>query len=302
MPEVIRVSHSAIRQNISCPRKRFFEGNLRLFPETGSIAMRYGSGFHKGMEEYYKSGKDVTKAMEAVVAFWQKPTVQIFNEDYRNLESLLTSIGVYDTQFRDDPEVVVGVPEGKNVTRILLTDEEKEHFGDIEVDFVVVLDLILGIDGMNWVVDFKTTSVALAYMASRLRRMPQLMGYQFDAQQNYENIVGTMVYYHQLKATKSRKTGEYGANTTDFMKFPQIYSQKDYKDWRKYVIWNAFKLKKAAEADYPPNYNSCYEFNAHCPYLGLCDYPKWSPERFLEMDGYVVVPDEREENNGEGST
>ena len=289
----IRVSHSAIRTLASCPRKVLFEREMRLFPVNGSIAMRYGSGFHKGMEHYYKNGKNVALAMEAAAEFWQKPTVQEFAEDYRNLESLLTSIALYHEQYQTDVETVSGVPENKITIILSLTDDEKVAYGDIEVEFVAVIDLLLNIDGMQWVVDFKTTSIDLAYMASRMRKMPQLMGYQFVAKDKFQDINGCMVYYHQLKASKSRKTGLYGDIKTDFMKFPMIFSNKDYADWRKYVIWNAFIYQSAANADYPPNYNSCYEFNQHCPYLPLCDYPKWNPDKFLEMDGFVVVPDER---------
>jgi hypothetical protein len=297
MTEIIRSSHSTIRGLNSCPRLLLFEKEMRLYPVTGSTAMRYGSGFHAGMEGYYRNGKDIQKALEASAAFWQKPTVQVFEDDYRNLESLLNSIMTYHEQYQHDNEIVFGVPEAKTITQILLTDEEKSYYGDIAVDFVVVIDLLLEIDSLIWVVDFKTTSVDLAYMASRLRKMPQLMGYQFTAQDNYKNITGTMVYYHQLKASKSRKTGLYGDLKTDFMKFPQIYSNSDHADWRKYVIWNAFKLQKAKQAGYPPNYNSCYEFNRQCPYLPLCDYPRWDLDKFKEMDGFVIVPDEREAVN-----
>ena len=101
MPSTIRVSHSAIRKLISCPRKVFFSDELRLFPVNGSIAMRYGSGFHAGMEGYYSNGKDITKGMQAAADYWKKPTKQIFNEDYRNLESLITSIILYDEQYKN---------------------------------------------------------------------------------------------------------------------------------------------------------------------------------------------------------
>lgn len=294
MTQAIRISHSTIRQLLSCPRKFLFQNELRLFPTTGSIAIRYGSGFHKGMEAYYKNKKDLFEAIKAVAAFWQKPTVQTFEDDYRNLESLLNSITLYHEQYQNDNEDLAAIPENKIITKIALTEEEKNHYGDIEVDFVIVIDLMLSVDGLLWVVDFKTTSVDLPYMASRMRKMSQLMGYQFCAQDHFQSINGCMVYYHQLKATKSRKTGLYGDIKTDFMKFPMIFNQQDYKNWRQYVIWNAYQLNLAKKVGYPPNYNNCYEFNKSCPYLPLCDYPKWDIERFLTMDGFVVVPDERE--------
>ena len=294
MSIVIRTSHSTNRTLHSCPRKILFEKELRLFPVNGSIAMRYGSGYHAGKEAYYKNNKNILKAIEAVVEFWQKPTKQTFQEDYRNLESLITSLTLYHEQYKDDGEIVIDTPEKKITTTILLTDKEKDCFGDMEVEFVVVIDLILEVDSLKWVVDFKTTAVDLPYMASRMRKMAQLMGYQFTAQQNFTGINGCMVYYHQLKASKSRKTGLYGEMKTDFMKFPMIFSNQDYADWRRYVIWGAYNLMKAKEAGYPPNFNSCYEFNRHCEYLPLCDYPRWDIDKFLQMDGFVVVPDERE--------
>ncbi len=294
MTERIRTSHSTSTTLNQCPRKLLFEKEMRLFPEYGSIAMRYGSGFHKGMEHYYKNGKNLLKGIEAAAEFWSKPTVQKYSDDYRNMESLLNSITLYHEQYQNDNEVVCGNPENKITTIISLTDKEKEIYGDIEIEFVVVIDLVLTVDGMNWVVDFKTTSTGLSYMAAKLKKMVQLMGYQFIGQQNLNNVVGTMVYYHQLKATKSRKTGEYGATTTDFMKFPQIYSQQDYENWRRHIIWNGFKLKKAKEAGYPPDFSHCFDFNSTCPYMPLCDHPKWDLERFKEMDGFVIVPDERE--------
>jgi hypothetical protein len=247
------------------------------------------------MEAYYSNGKDINKAIEAAAEYWQKPTVQIFVEDYRTLENLLSSLLTYHQMFGRDNEEVVGVPEKKMIAKILLTDEEKSHYGDISVDFVVVIDLVTSLEGMIWIKDFKTTSVDLPYMASRLRRMPQLMGYQFVAQEHITEVSGTMVSYHQLKATKSRKTGLYGELKTDFMNFPMIYVSSEYDNWRTYVIYNASKFHIAAKAGFPPNYLSCYEFNKSCPYLPLCESPKWDIERFMSVDGFVVVPDEREE-------
>lgn len=295
MEETIRISHSTTKQMISCPRKILFEKELKLYPVHGSIAMRYGSGFHKGMEHYYKNNKNLLTAIEEAVKFWQKPTKQIYDDDYRNLESLLSSLTLYHEQYQNDNEIIAAVPEHKITTIIPLTDKEKIHLGEIQVEFVVVIDLILSVDGLLWVVDFKTTSVELGYMASKLRKMVQLMGYQFVAQDHFEGINGCMVYYHQLKAAKSRTTGLYGATKTDFMKFPMIFSRQDYEDWRKYIIWNAFQLQKVKQMGYPPNFNSCYEFNSQCPYMPLCNYPKWDLDKFMEMDGFVVVPDEREE-------
>jgi len=292
MTEVIRVSHSAITKNNQCPRKAFFE-NIRLFPEYGSIAMRYGSGFHKGMECYYRNNKDLLKGIEGAAEFWQKPTIQQFHEDYRNLQSLINSISLYHDQYRNDEEEVFGSPEEKIYIIIELTDEEKQIYGDFKVEFISILDLMLKLDGMKWIVDFKTTSVNLDYMAAKLRKLIQLMGYQFSAREHYEGINGTLVYYHQLKATKSRKTGEYGSVTTDFRKFPQIFSERDYQYWRKYIIWNAFKIKKAQDSDYPAEYGSCFDFNSTCEYMPLCDHPRWDIDSFKEMNGFCIVPDDR---------
>lgn len=291
---IVRISHSTIKQLTSCPRKVLFEKELRLFPVNGSIAMRYGSGFHKGMEAYYKNGKSITHALEAAAEYWRKPTLQQYEEDYRNLESLLNSLMLYHDQYQNDNETVAGIPENKIVSRLSLTDEEKEIYGDFEVDFVIVIDLILTVEGMRWVVDFKTTSVELAYMASRMRKMVQLMGYQFVAHDHFSDVNGCLVYYHQLKATKSRTTGNYGAHKTDFMKFPMVFTRHEYTNWRAYVIWHAHQLKLAKAAGYPPNYNNCYEFSKSCPYLPLCEHPKWDTDRFMEMDGFVYVPEDTE--------
>ena len=297
MTKQIRISHSAIRQLTSCPRLTLFEKELRLYPVYGSIAMKYGSAYHAAMEAYYKSGKDLNAAIETAALYWSKPTIQDIQDDYRNLENLITSIVFYHERYQYDNTEIMGIQEHRIETELLLSEEEKDRYGDISVLFVAVIDLVLVIDGMKWVVDFKTTSVELPYLASRLRRMPQLMGYQFVGQDALKEISGTMIYYHQLKATKSRTTGLYGAPKIDFMPFPQIYSRKDYNDWRSYVIFKAFMLNKAKEAGYPPDFNACFEFNRSCPYLPLCDYPKWDLDRFMEMDGFVIVPDEREQNN-----
>lgn len=299
MSTVIRTSHSTIRNSLSCPRKQFFQDVLRLFPSMGSTALRYGSGYHKAMEAYYKNGKNLLLGIEAAAEYWKKPTLQTFNDDYRTLEALLTSLSLYHEQYGNDSEAVSGTPEKKTVTQLLLTDEEKDHYGDIEVHFVVVIDLILNVDGLQWVVDFKTTSVDLSYMASRMRKMVQLMGYQFVANRQLNDISGCLVYYHQLKASKSRKTGLYGDLTINFMKFPMIFSSHDYANWRKYVIYQAYMQKIAKDTGFPPNFNSCYEFNSACSYLPLCDYPKWDVDKFKEMEGFVVIPDERETANVE---
>jgi hypothetical protein len=288
-----------------CPRLTLFKEEMRLFSVNGSMDMRYGLAYHRGQEGYYKGGKDVTKGMEAAAEYWAKPTVQHYEDDYRTLEVLLTALMSYDERYRQDTEKMIGEPEQKVIATILLTDEEKSLYGDIEVRFVAVIDLMLELDGAQWVVDFKSTKSDLPYMASKLRKMAQLMGYQFVARSMYPNVTGCLVDYYQCKAVKSRSTGLYGPVKTDFMKFPMIFSSQDYKIWRQYIIWNAFKLNVAKKAGYPPEYGSCYAFNKTCDYLPLCDHPKWDLERFKETEGFVVVPDDREakeviEVKGEG--
>jgi hypothetical protein len=149
---------------------------------------------------------------------------------------------------------------------------------------------------MLWVVDFKTTSVDLPYIASRLRRTAQLIGYQFVAQLNIPSITGCMVYYHQLKATKSKSTGLYGAIKTDFMKWPMIFNKDEYNAWRKYIVFNAYQQHKGREAGFPPRFDQCYRFNKQCEYLPLCSSPKWDLDRFAEMDGFVVIPPQQDSN------
>jgi hypothetical protein len=295
MTETIRLSHSSGTQMNLCPRRVLFESKLRLFSINGDMSLRYGQGYHKAQEAYYKHGKNITKGLEAAVEFWNKPTKQIYDEaDYRNIQSLCTALMQYDERYRLDLEAMTGEPETKVIATILLTDEEKAIYGDIEVNFVEVIDLILEIDGCKWITDFKTTKSDLPYMASMLRKMVQLMGYHYVAQRLFPDVSGCLVDYHQIKAVKSRSTGFYGETKIDFMKFPMIFPSHDYKNWRRYVIWNAAKFRIAEKAGYPPEAGSCYAFNKTCPYLPLCEYPKWDIDRFMEMKGFVVVPDDRE--------
>jgi hypothetical protein len=293
--EPIRMSHSAINQGEQCPRKALFSRKLRLYPEIGSTAIRYGSGYHRGMEGYYSNDRNIVKAIEAAANYWKKPTIQKFLPDYRTLDNLLTSLGQYNDRYAADNVKVIGMPENTLTMEITLTKSEKTVYGAFSINFVVVIDLMLEIDGMIWVVDFKTTSVDLPYIVSKLRRLSQLMGYQFVAQDKIPEVTGTFCYYHQLKASKSKKTGEYGELTIDFLNSPQIFGSHDFNQWRQYVIWSTHKLLVAEKAGWPPEYASCYNFNRACEYLPLCDYPKWDIDRFMTMPGFVIVPDDREE-------
>jgi hypothetical protein len=284
----------------SCKRKYYWNDICGYKPDAGSSALRYGSTWHAFMEGYYsfiaKEGwekKDlaINAAVEMGKEKWDKKSAkQTFYPDYRTFEACAQSFIQYISFYHED-EKFMGIidTEKKFECPITLeTEEEIRLYSHLPpITFTGRLDLQAELNGMKWLVDFKTTGQGLATQGLRLNRSAQLLGYSYAG----EKVLGfrpegCLVSLHQLTARKSTKTGEYGSLTIDFLRVPQIFTPADIKEWKKSYLDTAKDFYNSIETNsWPMNFDSCYQFGA-CAFTRLCEQNK--PEGEIATEGYHI--------------
>lgn len=262
-----------------CDRKYMLTRICRLATEYGSGALRYGSTWHGFQEGYYKyiqengwDRKDIAieKAFIEGKKVWDiESSNQIFNNDYRTYENACISYTQYIGRYPTDPTTLKILHTEKNfeVSMGTITVQDKEY----EIIFYGKLDLGVEMMGRPWLFDHKTTGQTIDYMADRLKRSAQMMGYSWAGKSFDFNPEGMMVNYHQLSSRKSKVTGEWGKITCEFRRVPHIFNDYDLDQWELTTIHTARRMILAIlNEDFPQQYDACYQFGA-CQYSRICE-------------------------------
>lgn len=265
---------------VSCKRKWYWKNLRHLSPLTGSTALRYGKSWHAGQDAFYnsiknvgwkKNGEAVEAAIIAIKTEWDKCSAEeSFYDDYRTLENCIKSFLIYIGHFALD-EGNLTVVNTERAFKVLMRSEVSGcHYW-----FMGRIDTEVKLDGMNWILEHKTTGQPIDVQANRLSRSAQGMGYNYALKRLYadEEVApqGILMVLHHLSARKSKTTGQYGNPTIDFRRSPQIYSNYDLKEWKLSFDTVAEEIMTAIERNqFPQNHDSCFDFGS-CPFLGLCD-------------------------------
>ena len=284
----------------SCKRKYFWNDVCGYKPDQGSSALRYGSTWHAFMEGYYSYIKEhgwgkrdlaINAAVEKGKWKWDKESAkQTFLPDYRTFEACAQAFLQYITFYHDDDMFLEVIDtERKFECPITLdTPDEQRLYNHLPpITFTGRLDLQAEMNGMKWLVDFKTTGQSLSTQALRLNRSAQLLGYSYAG----ERVLGfrpegCMVSLALLSARKSVKTGEYGQLTMDFLRVPQIFTPADIQEWKMAYLDTANEfLFASVSKSWPMNFDSCYQFGA-CQFTKLCEQNKIPEE--TNTEGYHV--------------
>lgn len=265
---------------VSCKRKWYWKNVRHLSPLFGSTALRYGKSWHAGQDAFYNSilkegwkrnGSAVEEAILAIKAEWDKCTEkEQFYDDYRTLENCIKAFLVYIGHFALD-EGNLKVVNTERAFRVLM----QSTISGASYWFMGRIDTEVSLDGMNWIMEHKTTGQPIDVQANRLSRSAQGMGYNYALKRMYadDDIApqGILMVLHHLSARKSKTTGQYGQPTIDFRRSPQIYSNYDLVEWKSSFDTVAEEILDAQERGlFPQNHDSCFDFGS-CPYLGLCD-------------------------------
>jgi hypothetical protein len=299
----IRMDNTKRSTAEQCLRKFQLSHLLGLKSIFGSTALRYGSTWHKFMEGYYGTIKQVgwgcrDQAINTAILLGKKEwdgiteKQQYFN-DYRTFENCVTSFLQYIVHFEGDQAklVVIATEQTFALPVILETELELNLFDSLPpIIFTGKLDLQMELDGMQWINEFKSTGQALSIQGNRLYRSNQVIGYTYAGPRilNF-NPAGTLVTLHLLTSRKT-KDGTYGKITIDFARIPQVFNDDDLSKWKLSFLSTCKKVYHACKDNYfPCQFDSCFAYNRKCQFYGLCSqdanpmkYAEEIPEGFMQ--------------------
>ena len=285
-----------------CKAKYYLQHIKGLQPDYGSTALRYGSTWHAIQEGYYrwiiKNGwpKDHEEFMAALSSGltlgkekWDAETKKkTFIDDYRNFNTAVDAFQEYLTFFADD----------KNYMEILATESkfecpiEPENEAEDKllsklppIIFTGKIDLMLRMDHINWLLDFKTTGWILNQVITKANRSPQLLGYSYAANHTLDmEVDGCLGSFAYVGATKSKKTEDWGKVRLDYRRVPQVYTVGDIAAWKMSFIDTCREIQTATKEDlWVQSFDNCYQYG-RCSYLNLCN--QHVPFEDLNLEGY----------------
>lgn len=261
----------------TCPWKYYLTYICDLEPVIGSTSLRYGTCWHE-LQDIYSGAligveynqqnvqRAMTLAVNAAKARWEQESAgRDWYTDYRTLDNLILSFAMYVKHFNQD-HLFMKVTSTERVFNIPLTDLEGVPF-----IFAGKIDGEAKLSGINWNIEHKTTSQAIYMQEKRLNRSAQFIGYTFAGQQEGRHVEGTLVMFHHLSATKSRKTGEYGRPKVEFKRIAQMFTKEDINNWLLGLRYTATKIRECIYQDFwPMQHDSCYQFGA-CRFIDICE-------------------------------
>lgn len=266
----IHIDHSRRSCASSCLRKFYWRYIRSLVPTMGSNALRYGSTWHAFLDGFYSSIKengwaDPHASFQAAFAdgkeTWETESKDqsFYEDDYRTFDNCTKAFLEYNNYYQGD----------KGMLEVI--DIEKAFSIEFpEFIFDGKLDLQVELNGVNWLMEHKTTSQYISTQAERMNRAAQTIGYWNACRILGIQMEGILINFHQLTSRKL-KSGDWGQVTMAFQRVPQIYTIQNVNDWHEHFVSVVHQIEDCLEHDrWPKNYDSCYQFG-RCGYLGLCD-------------------------------
>jgi len=287
-----------------CKMKYFLQIIHGWQSNYGSTALRYGSCYH-GVQEGYQSWikkngwpKDQTEQMAAITQgltlgnkIYQKETEgKEYYDDYKNFNTAADAFNAYLEYFKDDEQHLEILSTEQKFSCPIEPEseiEEKLLAKLPELIFTGKIDLCVKMDGMEWILDFKTTGWWLDKVIMQANRSPQLIGYSYAADKVLGfTPQGTLCSFAFAGSTKSKVTGNWGKVRYDFRRVPQIFTAGDIAAWKLSFIDTARGIQFSKDNNlWPESFDNCYLYGA-CPYLRLCQQHK--PYSELNFEGFHV--------------
>jgi len=273
----------------ACPRKFYYQHVLGLQPERGSTALRFGTTWHGFLEGYYlhiqhhgwkEDGQAIHAGMAKAQSEWNKETAtQHYFDDYRTFEECCQLFLEY-LEFYNHDKGMIEIVQTEQVFRhtIELTIKETEFFKHIpgNVDFTGKIDLQIKLNGANWIMEHKSTGSQPSVQATRLNRSAQIQGYSWVAEHELAaKPEGVLISFASTSARKSTAKnaapGTYGKPKRAFLRHPQIFTPKDYENWRNSFLDTANSIAMELTRNlWPMRQDNCFQYG-QCSYSSLCD-------------------------------
>lgn len=305
---------SSLECFLSCNRSALWK-LVHSRTTKGKAALTFGGAMHAALEVYYKlhSDPDKTKVLhlcrQAIDRAFEEVTINYFDE-YRTPDYCYDCFLKYIQNYANEALVPV-VENGKPLIEFSfafdlaemtipanvfhtydigrLTNNEKKELsaaGDIRVHvkWTGICDIVADINGENWLIDHKTTSILSADFFDGFNLAMQPIGYVHAARMAFPhlNITGFMV--NTLACRKPTKTGK---------GFEPHRSFHRYEDWH-FDEWKTDAINLIGEFVYnltlncwPKKTTWCVGKYGKCPYLDVCSLPPAYRLDLLNSDQFV---------------
>lgn len=279
------------------------------------IALTFGGAIHAALEVYYKlrDSPDKSKVLElcrkAIDNIYKDYSLDYFNE-YRTpdycYECFLKYIQHYNQEHlvpvEADGKLLIefsfvldlaelSIPSSVFHTYGLgtLTDDktkESSASGDIKVHvkWTGICDMIANINGENWVIDHKTTSILLNDFFDGFNLSMQPIGYVNAARLAFLhlNIIGFMA--NILACRRPTKTGKNFEPHRSFHRYEEFHFEEWKNDAINLISEFIYNLVKNS---WPKKTTWCVGKFGKCPYLDVCSLPPAHRIHLLNSDQYV---------------
>lgn len=298
----LELDHSGRSDYIACNHKYDLRWRRHVVSTRGATALRFGLGWHGCMEGYYNDIADRGWTMDGLAmkkgvdmgleAFDRDAEKFTYIDDYRTKEAMVESFIMYIDKFSSDYNLLKIIETEKTFKILIEPNEfEQNRFPGVEPFYYKGrLDLEVELNGMVWIVEFKTTGQPISIQIMRLHRSPQIIGYIYAGTRVFERKPeGSLVSLHQMVSRKV-KSGGYGKYTRAFQRQPMIIQPKDLAHFRTCLVQDAWRIQQCDRMGiWTLNHYNCYMYGG-CTYIGLCEQLRPRGTEILE-DNYKVDPE-----------
>lgn len=289
-----------------CPRLSFYRTIVRRQPRRSTSAMSYGQAIHKALELRYNYGQSelvFQRQLEVLQEHFMANPVDPM--EFRNFDTAIECIKRYNKLYQFDPIKPVE-RDGKRLVeqafalpivtftigKVLKLDGIDYQVDKITVVYRGIIDVIASIDGPNWIVDHKTTSMAGPGFFNEFRLSSQVIGYKWAAKQLFDiDCYGTLI-----NAIICRKPTQKGSGTPfEFSRERYVHTDEHVKEWLKDLteITQSYVDRLFTKA-WPKYTSSCNGKYGACEYFNTCNLPASSRAMDLassEFEDVLIVVD-----------
>lgn len=305
---------SSLECFLSCNRSALYK-LVHSKTSKGKAALTFGAAIHAALEVYYKlhTEPDKSKVLQlcrqAIDNSFAEMTISYFDE-YRTPDYAYSCFLQYIQHYAhesltpvvtDDRPLIefsfafdlaeMNIPASVFHTYGLgmLTNEpekEAQAVGDLKVHvkWTGICDLVANINGENWLIDHKTTSILSSDFFDGFNLAMQPIGYVYAANLAFPELAIAGFMVNTLACRKPTKTGK---------GFEPHRSFHRYEPWQ-FDEWKSDAINLISEFVYNLTLNSwpkkttwCIGKYGKCPFLDVCSLPPAHRIHLLDSDQYV---------------
>jgi hypothetical protein len=309
---ILYIDNSSLEVFNTCPRRAFYYMILRREPSYPSVALKYGSAVHAGLEHLYKrkqpKGSNVLvsdhialrQAARAILLEYRG--FRVPDDEYRTPDRAIQTLGEYMTNYplNEEPfELLYGVDKNDNpkpvvefpfacplgvfpISKYMPRWEQDQPLGDVWVNNIHIvwtgrIDLPVLWEGrVPTILDHKTTSMMGSTFYDQFLIASQTVGYCWAANQIPELMDltnGEPFQQFCLNAICTRKITRTGT-PYEFGRNIFRYDQSQIEEWHRDVLTLTGDFLHAWVEDYFPKKTAwCVGKYGKCPFLDVDALP-----------------------------